>query len=322
MAARKQKVPSSTKRPSRLPVRIRLRAILPLFIVILAVYALLPRLPSFDTSLTVLRRADVRLVLAAIGCVAATNVAAALVYKLLVTRPIRYWPMVLIQLASSFTNRLLPAGTGAMATSAAYLMKRGHTAAQAGSIALLNNTLGFIGNILLIIIIAFLSSTPLGVAMPAHIPVWVWLVLMAVVVMLLVVALWWRRARRVLRESLGELARVARQPWHVMGALAASMVLTTCFAGALFASAHAVAVHLTFLQAMYVLTAGVAAVAIAPIPGGIGAAEAGLVAAMVSVGIPPSPALAVALLYRLVSFWLPILPGFIGFQIALQKRLV
>ena len=92
------------------------------------------------------------------------------------------------------------------------------------------------------------------------------------------------------------------------------MVITSCYAMALYFSSLAVGDSVTILQAFYVITVGVAAASVTPTPGGIGGAEAGLMAAMVSIGMDSSSALAVTLLYRLVTFWIPIIPGVFAFR--------
>ena len=56
----------------------------------------------------------------------------------------------------------------------------------------------------------------------------------------------------------------------------------------------------------------------APIPGGIGAAEAALIAGLTAVGIEREVAVPAVFLYRITTFWLPILPGWIAF-VLLQR---
>jgi uncharacterized protein (TIRG00374 family) len=48
---------------------------------------------------------------------------------------------------------------------------------------------------------------------------------------------------------------------------------------------------------------------VAAVPGGLGTFEAGSVGALVAFGIPAVPALAATLVFRGLSFWLPLLPG-------------
>jgi uncharacterized membrane protein YbhN (UPF0104 family) len=65
---------------------------------------------------------------------------------------------------------------------------------------------------------------------------------------------------------------------------------------------------------------GAAAIAAAaPSPGGLGAIEAALVAGLTGVGMQAGPAVSAVLLYRLVTYWLPVAPGWLSWR-ALQRR--
>ena len=59
--------------------------------------------------------------------------------------------------------------------------------------------------------------------------------------------------------------------------------------------------------------------AAAPTPGGLGAIEAALVAGLTGVGMQPGPAVSAVLLYRLATYWLPVLPGWLCWR-SLQHR--
>jgi len=59
--------------------------------------------------------------------------------------------------------------------------------------------------------------------------------------------------------------------------------------------------------AVYLVGAAIAS--IAPTPGGLGALEAALVAGLTAVGSPAGTAVGGVLVFRLLTFWLPILPG-------------
>ena len=56
-----------------------------------------------------------------------------------------------------------------------------------------------------------------------------------------------------------------------------------------------------------------------PTPGGLGAVEAALTAGLSTIGVATAVAVPAVLLFRLVSFWAPILPGWI-FWTQLQRR--
>jgi uncharacterized protein (TIRG00374 family) len=50
-----------------------------------------------------------------------------------------------------------------------------------------------------------------------------------------------------------------------------------------------------------------------PLPGGIGGVEGGMIGAYVAFGIPARSAVISVLAYRAISFWLPTLPGIVGY---------
>ena len=54
-------------------------------------------------------------------------------------------------------------------------------------------------------------------------------------------------------------------------------------------------------------------------PGKVGAVEAALIAGLTGVGIASGPAVAGVLAFRLATFWLPIIPGYLAFH-SLTKR--
>ena len=59
---------------------------------------------------------------------------------------------------------------------------------------------------------------------------------------------------------------------------------------------------------------------LAPTPGGLGAIEGLLIALFVSFGVPSATAVAVVLVYRLINFWLPVIPGLIAYVVVRPGR--
>lgn len=57
-----------------------------------------------------------------------------------------------------------------------------------------------------------------------------------------------------------------------------------------------------------------------PVPGGIGAVEGGMIAALIGFGVDTGPAIVGVLSYRAFSFWLPIVPGVISYLQLLHRR--
>jgi glycosyltransferase 2 family protein len=55
-----------------------------------------------------------------------------------------------------------------------------------------------------------------------------------------------------------------------------------------------------------------------PAPGGLGVAEATLAGALTATGVPSTTAISIALTYRLITTWLPTVPGWFALR-ALER---
>ena len=115
------------------------------------------------------------------------------------------------------------------------------------------------------------------------------------------------------------IKELAASPIRLVQLFGGSYLLTLCYVACLWASLRAFDGSATFGQITLVsLTASIAA-SVAPTPGGLGAAEAAFMAGLVAIGVPKETALPTVFLYRLASFWLPILPGWLAMR-AMQRN--
>ena len=73
-------------------------------------------------------------------------------------------------------------------------------------------------------------------------------------------------------------------------------------------------------EVLAVYLGGTAVAAASPTPGTLGAMEVALSAGLTTVGVAPAPAVAAVLIYRLLTFWLPLVPGVIAFRYLQGKR--
>ena len=302
------------------------KRVLLLAVALLGLYVFLPRLASFQNSFTTLLQADIAYIGLGILFWLATFPSAAFVYKFIVLRRLSYAQTLLIQLASGFTNRLAPLGAGAIAINARYLIKRGHTAIQAGALVALNNILGFIGNaILLLAAILFwpgFVNNSIHIHLRASTILTLAIILCLAAILATVALASTKIANRIKKTSELLLRHAFRRPGRLVLALLASMAITASYTLVLYFMGLAFNAHLSLVQSLIVLTIGVLAATVTPTPGGIGGAEAGLVAALISIGISSHQALTVALTYRFLVFWLPILPGLASFQLVLRRRYI
>ena len=291
--------------------------VLILLVFLLLLYIVLPQIDSFAESFAVLKEASLQLVALAFLLVVASYFVAGATYLLLAVRKLRFGRTVLIQGASAFANRILPAGLGGLTLNVEYLRKQRHTLPQAIAVAGTNNTLGFIGHLCILAVLVLTTDEPLTgtVRLPYEPLVWGVAVAGVLIAIVLVLAPGLRASLLRLLAGIGkQFVSYRKRPLRLFTALGTSMGVTLISVAVFYLSSHAVGVPLTALQALLVFTVGVLVGTVTPTPGGLGGVEAGLVAGSLAYGYGASLALAAALLYRLLTYWLPLLPGFALFM--------
>jgi hypothetical protein len=103
-----------------------------------------------------------------------------------------------------------------------------------------------------------------------------------------------------------------------IGALGGPMVQIV----ALWLCVHALGGHLPFVQIGAVYLGGHLVASAAPVPGGLGALEAALVARLSALGMPVGAAASTVLIYRLLTYWLTIPVGWLSLKVAEERGYV
>jgi uncharacterized protein (TIRG00374 family) len=142
----------------------------------------------------------------------------------------------------------------------------------------------------------------------------------ALVILILAVTLR-RRLSQLLSDITRQLMSYRRRPLRLGLSLASSIVLTLSNILALMACASALNLSLSFAALVLVFTFGIGVGTATPTPGGVGGFEAGIAAGLVTYHVAGSAALAVALLYRLLSYWLPLVAGGLAFVVCQRRKL-
>ena len=114
------------------------------------------------------------------------------------------------------------------------------------------------------------------------------------------------------RAGASAIATIAKTPTKLLALFAGSAIITASYTAAMVASLNAFGAEVAVGTAAVVYLAGAAVATAAPTPGGVGATEAALIAGYTVVGVDASTAFAAVLLFRLMTFWLPILPGWLA----------
>jgi undecaprenyl-diphosphatase len=115
---------------------------------------------------------------------------------------------------------------------------------------------------------------------------------------------------------------VARSPVRLAQLFGGSALVTLAYIGGLAASVEAFGASAGIGQVGAVYLAASLIAAASPTPGGLGAIEAALVALLTGIGIAPGPAFSAVLTYRLATYWLPVLPGWLSWRLLQRKNYV
>lgn len=300
--------------------KISLKTSIQLFVVSMLVYIILGGIAGLGKSLYIARNTNVAFLALAIGVIAASYFFAALTYVFLAVRPIKLGPTLWVSVAGGLVNRLLPGGIGGLGLNALYLKRQGHSLSVASVIVASNNILGGLGNLLLLTVVII----NLPITLPhRHLPRSGLLIAMICTVIILAVAFILKKAvfAAAILAVKGYVVHVLSRPVRACEALLSSMCLTACHATGLYFVLWALHYPVTWPIALVAVSAGSLTGAVIPTPGGIGGAEAGIAAMLVSLSLPAAQATAAAIVYRLITYWLPLVPGYLALRVA-EKRYI
>lgn len=104
-----------------------------------------------------------------------------------------------------------------------------------------------------------------------------------------------------------------QSPRKIIQGVTGTLLLTIFFVVCLDACVHAFGGSLSFAAVAIVFLAGNAIGSAAPTPGGLGAVEGALSLGLTLSGLTYEVATSAVLLFRLLTFWLPVLPGWASF---------
>jgi len=302
-------VPGGEVTPIQL-VRLRPRTLVTLVASVAAIYLLAGELARASPG-SVLRSADWRWGVAALALSAVTYVGAALSLSGFVAERLNFRRTLLVQLAGSFITLVTPAAVGGAALNVRYLQRRKIPAPVAVASVGVSQVVAFVLHILLLIVFAAIAGT--GTKGPITPPTWAYFVLAGLVILagvVLAVPAGRRLVRARLSPTFGQvLPRLLEAAQHprklaegVGGALLLSLAYILCLAACVAAFGRSV----PFAKIGFVYLTGSAIGSIIPTPGGLGAVEAALTAGLTAAGVPGAVAVSAVLLFRLLTFWLPV----------------
>jgi uncharacterized membrane protein YbhN (UPF0104 family) len=308
--------PGEDAAPVRLE-RVRPRTIVTLIASLIAGYLLLGQLGRVNLFST-LRSADWHWTLLALALSGVTYLGAAFSLSGYVPARLRFRPLVLAQLAGSFVTLVTPAAVGGAALNIRYLQRRRVPAAVAAASVGLSQVVAFVLHILLLVVFAAITGSQDHSLQP---PNWVYFVIAALIVIVLAVVaipagrrLIRARLAPVLGQVLPRLLAVVQQPRKLAEGIGGTLLLTGAYILCLAACIRALGGSASLASIAVVYLTGSALGSAVPTPGGLGAVEAALSAGLTAAGLPGATAVSAVLLFRTLTFWLPVPVGWGAFN--------
>ncbi|MER6103915.1 lysylphosphatidylglycerol synthase domain-containing protein [Streptomyces sp. NPDC001832] len=308
--------------------RIKARTLVSCIAGAIAAYFLLSQVTQADFGVVV-EQAEWGWVAAAVAFSALSYVAAAMSLLGFVPERVPFGKTVLAQVAGSFVKIVAPAAVGGVALNTRFLQRAGVRPGLAVASVGASQLFGLGCHILLLAAFGYLTGTertPSSLT-PSR-TVIAGLLTVAVLVLVVTAVPFLRkfvvtRVRSLFAGVVPRMLDVVQRPQKLVTGIGGMLLLTGLFVLCLDASVRAFSgpdvPHLSYASVAVVFLAGNALGSAAPTPGGMGAVEGALTLGLIAVGLPKEVAAPAVLLYRLLTLWLPVLPGWLCFNHLTRK---
>lgn len=233
------------------------------------------------------------------------------------------------QFAAGAANQVLPAGLGAHAVTLRFLQNLGIPLARATASLALYSLVKPIAKtaVLLAFLVTFPDLLHLGELVPDErtllmVAAGVALGLVTAGVLVTAVRPLRRHLLRFLRTALTDARILHTRPSRVLALWGGAAATPLLQASVIASVGFALGLPLSWTQVVLAHLLAGAAFGAVPAPGGIGPVDAALVFTMVTFGAPMGLAAATVIGYRVLTVWVPLLPGALVLSIMVQRKVL
>ncbi|MET8720115.1 lysylphosphatidylglycerol synthase domain-containing protein [Streptomyces misionensis] len=317
--------PQAPVQPARLE-RVRPRTLISFIAGAIGAYFLLTQLTHIQFG-TLFAQAQWGWVVAAVLFSALSYVAAAMALLGFVPERVPFPRTVAAQVAGSFVKIVAPAAVGGVALNTRFLQRAGVRPGLAVASVGASQLFGLGCHILMLLSFGYLTGTEKTPSLSPSRTVIAGLLTVAVLVLVVTSVPFLRkfvvtRVRSLFAGVVPRMLDVLQRPQKLITGIGGMLLLTACFVMCLDASVRAFgdgSASLSIASVAVVFLAGNALGSAAPTPGGVGAVEASLTLGLIAFGLPKEVAAPAVLLFRLLTLWLPVLPGWLAFNQLTRK---
>ncbi len=320
--------------PKRHILRFRWIHLFVVAILALAIYYLVPKIGGLAKALDVISGASITLLLIALGIQAATYFVDGIAFRGSSRSKFNLFEAYMVQIAGTFLNVFTIKSIGLIAMDEQFLEKKGESFESASSSVAIFFIAKFALKIvvlvfLLLAIVSINTKISFNVLPELHILLIVFIALVGLGILLFIFVpkyfrnKLFRSTKKLFKAFLINTKNLLRTNPKNLFILSAGLILS--FAGdalTLYVILQAFGTTANFFAIFAVLLGGNIISSAAPTPGNIGAIEASLIIGLTTIGIGTSVAIVAVLTYRLLNFWLPILPGIVAYQYLKRRSLI
>jgi uncharacterized membrane protein YbhN (UPF0104 family) len=317
--------PQAPVEPVRLE-RIKPRTLLSFIAGAVAAYFLLSQLTQLNYGMVV-SEAHWGWVATAALFSALSYIAAAMSLLGFVPERVRFLRTVVAQVAGDFVKIVAPAAVGGVALNTRFLQRSGVRPGLAVASVGASQLFGLGAHIVLLLSFGYLTGTEKTTSLTPSRTVIAGLLTVAVLALVVTAIPFLRkfvvtRLRSLFAGVVPRMLDVLQQPMKLLTGIGGMLLLTGVNVMCLDAAIRAFDngnQQLSYASIAVVFLAGNALGSAAPTPGGVGAVEGALTLGLLAVGLPKEVAAPAVLLYRLMTLWLPVLPGWLSFNYLTRK---
>jgi uncharacterized protein (TIRG00374 family) len=228
--------------------------------------------------------------------------------------PLPMQPLVLLQISTRFIGFAVPSVAGRVAMMTAFLVKYGVSRARAITQGAIDGFAGFLVEATLLLLALILSDQSFDLGGDIELQA-ILLIVLGLVAVGAAVVVKVEKVRNlvlpVVKDAFGAVRSVASDPRTAIALLINNFFSRLTLGVTLWIILRSVGVgDISIPVALAVTVATNLLAGLAPVPGGIGVAEAVLTSWLILVGVPEASAFAATVVYRMVTFYIPAVEGF------------
>ena len=305
--------------------RVTWKSVVMMVFVGFAVYTIIGGLAEvgFDTIVDTLSDARWSLVILGLVLAAATNYTDAMAVAVVSPKPVPVGVTTVEQFAIGFVNIAVPSAAGRVATNSRYFQGFGISAVTSTTTGAITGLLGFAAQAILVFLTILVGAGSIDFSQMQGGGGALRLLGMAVVIFVIAMALmlavpkwrhWmWSKVEKPISQ-MGDAFKTVKSPKVALSALGASIGTEVLYGAGFAMCVLAVGGDVSLGEAIFINVTVSLFAGLMPIPGGVGVSEAGMTAGLTAIGVESDVAVSAVLVYRLVSYYLPPLWGYVSLK--------